>query len=207
MVVESLRNTGLKDKSSDFFTWYKLYYNLAPTNHFHFNVHASGALNLTTSHHTCQPQRSRTCSCLRKQFGFTAKPVLWGPSYLESPLPFILWSPTHSPRPAVVSSPLWHCQGLRPDNWYVLFAARYFLCHGPSSPYVIRLVHKSPCWRSSLSETVSYLLSYSQHFTWDWKQPSKWKTSWPFVLWPGWLGKPGGRGSLREWVDSGWWGS
>ena len=28
------------------------------------------------------------------------------------------------------------------------------------------------------------------------KQPSKWKTTWPFVLWPGWLGKPGGRGSL-----------
>ena len=146
----------------------KLYYDLACTNHFHFIFHSSGALNLITSHHTCQPQRSRTCSCSRKQFCFTVKPVLWGPSHLESPLPFILWSPTHSPRPAVVSSPLWHCQGPRPDNWYVIFGTGYFLCHGPSSPYVIRLVHKSPCWRSSLSETISYLPLYSQHFTWDW---------------------------------------
>ena len=143
----------------------KLYYDLACTNHFHFIFHSSGALNLITSHHTCQPQRSRTCSCSRKQFCFTVKPVLWGPSHLESPLPFILWSPTHSPRPAVVSSPLWHCQGPRPDNWYVIFGTRYFLCHGPSSPYVIRLVHKSPCWRSSLSETISYLPLYSQHLT------------------------------------------
>lgn len=62
--MESLRNTaGLKDKSSDFSHGREALHDLACTNHFHFIFHSSGALNLITSHHTCQPQRSRTCSC------------------------------------------------------------------------------------------------------------------------------------------------
>lgn len=105
----------------------KLCSNLAPTNHFHFTFHSSYAPSLITSHHICQPQRGSTCGWPRNLFCFTAEPPLRGSPCLESPFSLILQTPTHSPRQALVSFPLWHCQGPTPDSWQVLFGTRYVL--------------------------------------------------------------------------------
>lgn len=76
ILVGSLNNTGLKDKSSDSFTWWTNCYNLAPSNHFHFTFRSFSAPHLITSRHICQPQRQSTCRWMNKQVCFMAEPCL-----------------------------------------------------------------------------------------------------------------------------------